>query len=217
MRRGCAHPIRTQALALAAGEAPVNDATVQETIAQEPEVLVLARVLRPFWWLWLVTGILWVVAALVILQFDTASVKTIGIIVGCMFAVFGAEQLAVAFVAERLRWLYALAGIVFLICAGVAFANPENTFAGIADILGFLFLTVGVWWIVNAFLEQHENPIWWLGLVCGIAMCVLAFWTAGQFFLQRAYALLAFAGIWALMKGITDMVRAFRLRRLGEV
>jgi uncharacterized membrane protein HdeD (DUF308 family) len=212
MARGCAHPVRTQALALAAGAGRVNDATVQETIAQPSEVLVLERALRPFWWLWLVTGILWVIAALVILQFDTASVKTIGIIVGCMFAVFGAEQLALAFVAERLRWLWALAGIVFLVCAGIAFANPENTFAGIADILGFLFLAVGVWWIVGAFLEQRDNPLWWLGLVCGIAMCVLAFWTSGQFFLQRAYALLAFAGIWALMKGITDMVRAFRLR-----
>jgi uncharacterized membrane protein HdeD (DUF308 family) len=194
----------------------VNDASVQETVAQPSEVLVLARALRPFWWLWLITGILWTIAALVILQFDTASVKTIGIIIGCMFAVFGAEQLALAFVADRLRWLWALAGIVFLICAGIAFANPESTFKGLADILGFLFLAVGVWWIVNAFLEQHVNPVWWLGLVCGIAMCVLAFWTAGQFFLQRAYALLAFAGIWALMKGVTDMVRAFRLRNLGE-
>ena len=183
-------------------------------MVQEADVVVLARALRPYWWLWLITGILWVVAALVILQFDSASVKTIGIIVGCMFAAFGAEQLVLAFVADRLRWLWALGGIVFLVCAGIAFANPENTFAGIADILGFLFLTVGVWWIVNAFIEQHENPIWWLGLISGIAMCVLAFWTAGQFFLQRAYALLVFAGIWALMKGITDMVRAFQLRRL---
>jgi uncharacterized membrane protein HdeD (DUF308 family) len=216
MRRGCAHPTGTPACAIAPGEARVNDATVQETVAQPSGVVVLARSLRPFWWLWLVTGILWTIAALVILQFDTASVKTIGIIVGCMFAVFGAEQLVLAFVADRLRWLWALAGIVFLICAGIAFANPADTFKGIADILGFLFLTVGIWWIVNAFLEQHENPVWWLGLIAGIAMCVLAFWTSGQFFLQRAYTLLAFAGIWALMKGITDMLRAFRLRNLGE-
>jgi uncharacterized membrane protein HdeD (DUF308 family) len=216
MARGCAHPARTQALALAAAHARVNDASMQGATVQEPDVVILARGLRPFWWLWLVTGILWVVAALVILQFNSASVKTIGIIVGCMFAVFGAEQLVLAFLAERLRWLWGLAGVVFLICAGIAFANPADTFAGIADILGFLFLTVGVWWIVNAFLEQGENPVWWLGLISGIAMCVLAFWTAGQFFLTRAYALLAFAGIWALMKGITDIVRAFRLRRLGE-
>ena len=38
-----------------------------------------------FWWMWLVVGIAWVIAALVILQFDQASVKTIGVIVGIMF------------------------------------------------------------------------------------------------------------------------------------
>jgi hypothetical protein len=36
-------------LALAAPQARVNDATVQETIAQPPEVLVLTRAMRPFW------------------------------------------------------------------------------------------------------------------------------------------------------------------------
>ena len=43
-------------------------------------------------------------------------------------------------------------------------------------------------------------------------MVMLAFWTSGQFFIEKAYTLLVFAGIWALMHGITDIVRAFRIR-----
>ena len=43
-------------------------------------------------------------------------------------------------------------------------------------------------------------------------MVVLAFWTSGQFFFDKAYTLLVFAGIWALMHGITDIVGAFRIR-----
>jgi len=88
--------------------------------------------------------------------------------------------------------------------------------AGLADILGFLFLTVGIWWIVNAFIEQHVNPVWWLGLISGIAMCILAFWTSGQFFITKAYTLLVFAGIWALMQGVTDIFRAFAIRSLSK-
>jgi uncharacterized membrane protein HdeD (DUF308 family) len=141
------------------------------------------------WWLWLIAGIAWVFVSLVVLQFDSASVTTIGIIFGCMFVFSGAQQLVLATIADRLRWL-----------------------AGLADILGFLFLTVGIWWIVQAFVEQGENPIWWLGLVSGILMCVLAFWTAGQFFFEKAYTLLVFAGIWALIHGVSDIIRAFRLR-----
>ena len=90
----------------------------------------------------------------------------------------------------------------------VCFANPEDTFAGIADILGFLFLIVGVWWMIRAFLERAINPLWWLGLISGILMTTLAFWTSGQFFIHKAYVLLVFAGIWALMQGITNIVRA---------
>jgi len=39
---------------------------------------------------------------------------------------------------------------------------------------------------------------------------------AAQFFLQRAFTLLVFAGVWSLIKGITDIVRAFQLRDLGS-
>ena len=47
-------------------------------------------------------------------------------------------------------------------------------------------------------------------------MTILAFWTAGQFFVEKAYVLLVFAGIWALMEGVTDIVRAFTVRQLNK-
>jgi hypothetical protein len=42
---------------------------------------------------------------------------------------------------------------------------------------------------------------------------ILAFWTEGEFFLERAATLLVFAGIWAPMHGITDIIRGFQLRK----
>src|SRR3712207_8851889 len=75
---------------------------------------------------------------------------------------------------------------------------------------------VGVWWTIRAFIDKEDNPIWWLGLISGVLMIVLAFWTSGQFFLEKAYTLLVFAGIWALMSAVTDFVRAFRLRALRD-
>ena len=83
-------------------------------------------------------------------------------------------------------------------------------------MLGFLFLLLGIWWMVRAFIERPLNPLWWLGLISGVLMTCMAFWTAGQFFFEKAYILLVFAGIWALMQGMTDIVRAFQVRELNK-
>ncbi len=79
-----------------------------------------------------------------------------------------------------------------------------------------MFLLIGMIWTVQAFAERAFNELWWMTLISGILLIVLAFWTSGQFFLERAYTLLIFAGIWALTKGFIDIVRAFELRSLAS-
>jgi uncharacterized membrane protein HdeD (DUF308 family) len=175
-----------------------------------------ARQLTDYWWVLLVAGIAWLAVSLVILQFDHASVTTVGILVGLMFVGLGIENVALATLDVPMSWAWALFGGVFLVSAVVCFANPTSTFAGLAEMLGFLFLIVGAWWMVRAFLERAINPLWWLGLISGILMTTVAFWTSGQFFIQKAYVLLVFAGIWALMQGVTSIVRAFSIRALRE-
>lgn len=174
------------------------------------------REVTGYWWLWLFTGIAWIVLSLVILQFDSASITTIGVLVGCLFLFAGIQNLALASMRVHLRWAWAIFGVLFLFAAVVCFIEPKSTFAGLADMLGFLFLLVGVWWMVQAFLERAVNPLWWLTLISGILMTALSFWTAGQFFVTKAYVLLVFAGLWALMAGITDIARAFSVRQLHE-
>ena len=175
-----------------------------------------ARTLLNLWWVWLVTGVIWFVAALVILQFDGPSITTVGIIVGAMFTFAGVQQIVLATAVDSLRWLWAGFGALFIVAGIICFINPEKTFAGIADILGFLFLTVGVWWAIRAFVEKAINPLWWLGLIGGVLMIILAFWTSGQFFIEKAYTLLVFAGIWAMMQGVSDLTRAFVVRSVRD-
>ena len=59
--------------------------------------------------------------------------------------------------------------------------------------------------------------LWWFRLIAGFLMVILAFWTGGQFFFEKGYVLLVFAGIWALMQGFTDIIRAFQIRKLREL
>jgi uncharacterized membrane protein HdeD (DUF308 family) len=51
--------------------------------------------------------------------------------------------------------LSALFGVLFVIAAVICFISPEGTFAALADSLGFLFLVLGIWWMVRAFLERE--------------------------------------------------------------
>jgi uncharacterized membrane protein HdeD (DUF308 family) len=170
------------------------------------------------WWLWLLFGVFWILVALVVLQFDKASITTVGVLIGVMFLVSAGQQLALGTVAggatRVILWIFA---VLFGIAGVISLVRPEETFAGVADILGFLFLLVGVFWIIQAFMERDGNDLWWLGLISGIAMIILAFWTAGQFFMERVYTLLVFAGIWALFHGVGDIIRAFQIRKLRDL
>jgi uncharacterized membrane protein HdeD (DUF308 family) len=181
-----------------------------------PDVRDKVREISGYWWLGLIAGVAWLVIALSILQFDSASVTTVGVLVGVMFLLAGVQNLAVTTLPVEHRWVPALFSVLFLISAVICFVDPVSTFAGLADMLGFLFLLVGVWWMVQAFLERAVNPMWWLTLISGILMTGIAFWTSGQLFSTKAYTLLVFAGIWALMQGIVDISRAFAVRRVNK-
>jgi len=170
-----------------------------------------------YWWVELLLGAVWLVIAVVVLKFNHASVVTVGVLTGILFLAFAAEEFVLAALDDRpTRWLWALFGCLLTAGAVVALINPQNTVVGLAEILGFVFLLIGIMWTVQAFTEQSFNSLWWLGLISGTLMIVLAFWTTGAFFVERAYTLLVFAGIWALMKGITDVVRAFQVRQLAD-
>jgi len=170
-----------------------------------------------WWWMWLVTGIIWVILSLVILQFDSASVTTFGVIMGIYFLLAGLQNFFIAFVAEGWKWLWALFGVLFIAAGITVLVYPKQSFANVASVLGFLFLVFGVFWIIEAFETKSVNELWWTGLVAGIMMVILAFWASGQFLVTKAYTLLVFGGIWALLHGLTDIIRAFQIRKAGKL
>ena len=150
------------------------------------------------------------------LEVNHASVTTVGILTGIIFLAFGAEQFLLATIDHRGLWLWAIFGGLLTAAVVVALIHPVNTFAGLADILGFIFLLIGVLWMIPAFVQQEFNQLWWLQLISGILVAGMAFWVSGQFSVTRAATLLVSAGIWVMMKGVTDIVRAFQICEVGQ-
>jgi uncharacterized membrane protein HdeD (DUF308 family) len=186
---------------------------------QRPEGLprpLLEQIAR-YWWVELLAGAFWVVIAVVVLKFNHASVVTVGVLTGIMFLLFALEEFALAALDLGARWLWGIFGVLMTAAGIVALIHPVNTFLHFADILGFVFLLIGFIWMIHAFYERPLNDLWWLTLISGILMVVVAFWVSSQYLLARAYTLLVFAGVWAAMAGITHIVRAFQIRRLGSL
>jgi uncharacterized membrane protein HdeD (DUF308 family) len=186
-------------------------------VSADDPAKVIAGAIGKLWWLWIAFGVFWLVVAYVVLQFDQASIKTVGVLIGFMFLAAAFQQFVIAaFAGGWARWVLVFFGVLLLVAAVLSFIEPEETFAGVADILGFVFFIIGVFWTIQALVERSMNPLWWMGLIAGIALVVLAFWTSGQFFIDKAYTLLVFAGIWALFNGVTDLVRAFQIRAFSK-
>jgi uncharacterized membrane protein HdeD (DUF308 family) len=184
----------------------------------DPSVANPFRQVGNLWWFWLFSGIAWIVVALVVLQFDQASVTTVGVLIGIMFLGAALQNFLFGSLARgAMQWILWIFAVLFLIAGVISLIQPEDTFAGVADVLGFLFLLVGVFWLSSAFVERETNELWWFGLISGVAMIILAFWTAGQFFIEKVYVLLVFAGIWALFHGVGDLIRAFQIRKLRDL
>ena len=170
-----------------------------------------------FWWLWLLVGVLWIIIGLVVLQFERASLTTVGVIIGILFILAGIQYLVVGTVVEGWKWLYYLFGILLLIAGLVSLFNPERTFVAVADILGFVFALIGIIWLIEAFASREANDLWWLSLIAGIIMILLGIWLGSQLFLTKAYTLLVFTGVWAVLRGIIDIVLAFQVKKLENV
>jgi uncharacterized membrane protein HdeD (DUF308 family) len=189
-----------------------------ESSAARPPLPDPFRQMASLWWLWLVFGVFWIIVALVVLQFDQASITTVGVLIGIMFLVAGVQNFFFGSIAGgAMQWILWIFAVLFVVAGIISLIRPKDTFAGIADILGFLFLLVGIFWIVEAFAEREANEFWWFGLIAGIAMIIVAFWTGGQFFVEKQYVLLVFAGIWALFHGVDDLIKAFQIRRLRDL
>ena len=173
----------------------------------------LGRVLPP-WWLLLVTGIGWILVALIVLRFDYTSVSAISILFGFVAIAAGVLEIGVLILARGWwKLFHALLVVAFIVVGIVAFIHPGNTFAALSAVFSFFLIFAGTWDIVVSISVRREIEVWWLQLVGGIIEVVLGFWAAG-YYGRSAVLLVAWVGAFAIIRGVKDIVLAFRVREV---
>ena len=164
------------------------------------------------WWLFLVTGIAWLIIAVMVLRFTPASVNTVGVLMGVLFLLGGFNEFLIASIRRTWRWAHVVMGVLFLAGAIWAFARPFNAFWSLASVLGLLLIFKGTLDLISAVMTKDVNSSWWLGLVAGILEIVLGFWASQQSFPAQGALLLLWVGFFALFRGISELVVGFEVR-----
>jgi uncharacterized membrane protein HdeD (DUF308 family) len=174
-----------------------------------------------YWWVLLVSGIAWLLIAWIVLRLDVTSVATVGVLIGAVFIVAAVNEVTVAGLVPGgwKVWHYVMAFIFFL--GGLwGLITPIETFFALASVLGLILVFYGVFEIARAVSTRATNPYWWVGLITGVLLLLLAFWVSGSdrayALAQRAYLILFWVGLFALFKGIMQIMLAFGVRRAGK-
>jgi uncharacterized membrane protein HdeD (DUF308 family) len=167
------------------------------------------------WWLFLVTGLAWVVIAFMVLAFDPTTPAMIGYLAGFVLLLAGVNEFVAVALAPGWRWLHAVLGALFVIAGIMALVEPFQTFGILALLIGWYLLFKGTADVVVSIAARDELPLWGLLLATGIIELIVGVWAIG-YPGRSAWLLVVWVGIAALVRGVTEIVTAFQLRRVHE-
>jgi uncharacterized membrane protein HdeD (DUF308 family) len=169
-----------------------------------------------WWWLFLVTGLVWLLVSIIVLRFDYTTVAAVSILFGVIALFAGVNELfAIGASHGWWRFLHGLLGVAFVVIGFVAFIHPGDTFRALAAVISFFFIFKGFFDIIVSIATKEESSVWWLLLTAGIVEVLIGFWAAG-YYGRSAVLLVAWVGISALFRGITEVIFAFKLRSAGQ-
>jgi uncharacterized membrane protein HdeD (DUF308 family) len=181
----------------------------------------LQREAARYWWVPLVGAAVWFVIAWLVLRANYTSLATVGVLIGIVLLVATVNEVAVGAVMRGgWRVLHIALAILFLLGALWAFIRPINTFFALASVLGLLLFLQGVTYLIRGIALRDATPYWWLDLVSGGLLTLLAIWVSES---DRMYSLgaraafiLLWVGFMAIFRGFSDIGLAFSLRQIAH-
>jgi uncharacterized membrane protein HdeD (DUF308 family) len=185
------------------------------------EAALLERGAARWWWAPLVAGLVWFVIGWLVMRANYTSLAAVGVLVGVVFLIAAVTEggLAAIVTGGWKVWHVALA-VLFVLGAIWAFVRPVNTFFALASMLGLILFIQGFFYLAQGIALRDVSPYWWIEVVSGGLIVLLALWIATSdrvwTLAARSAFILLWVGFMAVFRGIRDIVLAFELRRLGQ-
>jgi len=168
------------------------------------------------WWLFLVTGIGWMIFAILVFQWNYTTVYAVSYLFGFVALAAGLNEFfEISISTTGWKVAHGILGALFLIAGIWALVHPHAAFATLSSLVAFFLLFKGIFDIMIAFMAKGQSDAWWLQLFVGILEIALAFWVAGSF-RDQVILLVIYVGVTALFRGVTELIIAFKLKGLRD-
>ncbi len=171
---------------------------------------VVSEQLEKLWGWYLVWGIISMIFGFFVISYRHASVYAIiylasgFFILGGLFEIIGALRMA------RQRWLHLVFGVIWVGAGIVGFVWPHITIFIVAVLVGWGFLVLGIFDIVDS-IRNHFLPYWWAYLIRGIIAVALGFLCIRHPGAPLT-ALVVLIGIMAIVFGAVEIIGSFSAR-----
>ena len=171
---------------------------------------VVSAQLEKMWGWYLAGGIIAMIFGFFVISYRHASVYAIVYLASGFFSVGGLFELIGGLRAARQRWPLIIFGVIWVGAGIVGFVWPHITIFIVAILVGWGFLVLGIFDIVNS-IRYHYLPYWWAYLIRGIIAVALGFLCIRHPGAPLT-ALVVLIGIGAIVFGAVELIGAFSAR-----
>ena len=164
------------------------------------------------WWVFVITGILWLLLGFLCLSYRPSSVSIIVVFIAVVFWMGALGAFAMAIVTRGGWRVFAIVTGVLALGAGVgALVWPAPTLLIVSIFVAWYLLIRGIFDVVIS-LSHTDVQGWWLLLIVGILSFALGAWAIGN--PDRSVLLLiTIVGIFAIFHGVAELVAGLHYRQ----
>jgi uncharacterized membrane protein HdeD (DUF308 family) len=166
--------------------------------------------LQKMWGWYLAGGIISMIFGFFVISYRHASVYAIIYLASGFFIAVGLFEIIGALRAARQRWPLLVFGVIWVGAGIVGFVWPHITIYIVAVLVGWSFLVLGIFDIINS-IRYHYLPYWWAYLIRGIIAVALGFLCIRHPGAPLT-ALVVLIGIGAILFGAVELIGAFSAR-----
>ena len=170
----------------------------------------VAEGLEKMWWWYVIGGIVSIVFGFFVISYRHPTVYAIIYLASGFFIAVGVFEIIGAIRIALKRWLHIVFGLLWVGAGIVGFVWPHITIFIIAVLIGWSFLVLGIFDIIES-VRHHTVPYWWLYLIRGVIATIVGFLCIRHPGTTLT-VLVVMLGIIAILFGAIELVGGFSAR-----